>query len=93
MTEIELTPRTVTKFAVKMTVQVKVAALTRQAIADHSAYASTETPVVVAGAVVGLIVSEKVKPVTDKAVDKTFDFVANRREARKARKSQKTETE
>jgi len=92
MTEIEITPRALTKFAVKMTIQVKTAALTRQAIADNTVYETTDTPVVVVGAVVGLIVAEKAKRYTDVAVDKTFDFVTEKLEARKAKKSAKTET-
>lgn len=90
------TPRNVAKFVVKSTISVTVASRTRRAIADHSAFETTDTPVIVGAAVVGWYVSEKVRPVTDKAVDKTFDFASAKRDAlraRRAEKSQKTETE
>lgn len=87
------TPRGLAKFVVTTTIQVKTSMVTRQAIADHSSADSTNLPVVVVGAVVGMYVSGLAKPYTDKAVDKTFDFVIAKRDARRTKKSQKTETQ
>jgi len=87
------TPRNVTKFVVRAAVQFKVAALTRDAIAEHTSLESTDFPVLLGGSVVGWYVSDKVKPYTDLAVDKTADFIVEKREKRQARKSEKkTET-
>lgn len=88
------TPRNVTKFVIKSSVQFKTAALTRTAIAARTSLESNDLPVVVAGGVVGWYVSEKVSPVTDRAVDTTADFVISKRAHRRARKSaKKSETE
>lgn len=88
------TPRNVAKMVAKATVQLKVAAFTRNAIAEHTSLEATNTPVVLASGVFGWYVSEKTAPITDLAVDKTADFVTNQREKRQARKSaKKTETE
>ncbi|MGG6498823.1 UNVERIFIED_CONTAM: hypothetical protein NY603_38430, partial [Bacteroidetes bacterium 56_B9] len=80
--------------AVRMTVQIKTTNFTRQAIADHTAMETTDTPVMLASSVVGWYVADKVKPHTDLAVDKTADFINAKREKRQARKSaKKSETE
>jgi len=87
------TPRNVAKMVVRATIQIKTAAFTRDAIANHTAFEATDTPVILVGGVTGWFVSEKVKPYTDLAVDKTADFVIDKREKRQARKSaKKTET-
>jgi hypothetical protein len=88
------TPRNVAKFVIKTTVQLKTASLVRTAIADRTSLETTDTPVVLTGSVVGWYVGHKVKPVTDKTVDKIADFAVAKRSKRQARKSEKhTETE
>lgn len=88
------TPRNVVKVVAKATVQLKTAYFTRNAIADHTSYETTDTPVILVGGLVGWYVSEKTQPYTDLAVDKTADFINNQRAKRQARKSEKkTETE
>jgi len=87
----DLTPRGIAKFVVTTTVQVKTAMLTRQFIANHTALETTNTPVVVGGALVGLIVSEKVKPFTDKAVDQVADYIIEKRDERRDRKSKEND--
>jgi len=79
-------PRNVAKFVVKTTIQIKTAAFTRAAIANHTSYEKTDTSVQVAGGVVGWYVAEKAEPYTDQAVDKTADFVAEQRAKHKASK-------
>jgi hypothetical protein len=91
--EAPLAPRNVAKFVVTTTIHVAVASPVRSAIADRTSASSTDIPVVVAGALVGYYASNAVKPLTDKMVDKTADFVNAKREARKARRSEKTENE
>lgn len=81
------TPRNVAKFVVTTAVQVKTSMMTRQFVASHSAFESTDTPVVVGAAVVGWYVSEKVKPVTDKAVDQVADFIVEKRDDWRDRRS------
>lgn len=88
------TPRNVAKFVVRAAVSVKAANLTRTAIADHTPLETTDTPVVIAGSLVGWYVGDKVRPYSDRAVDKTADFIAAKRQKRQDRKSKKTtETE
>lgn len=87
------TPRNVAKMVVKTAVQLKTAAVTQRAIADHSSLESTDIPVRITGALVGWYVSEKVKPYTDLAVDKTADFVVEKRENRRIKKQKKNDNE
>lgn len=81
------TARNVTKFVVKAVVHGKTAQLTEQAIVDHTQFEEDAIAVDIAGNLVGWYLSEKLKPYTDAAVDKTFDFVAEKREQRQNRKN------
>lgn len=83
------TPRNVAKMVVTTTVQLKTAAMTQRAITDHTALESTNIPVRLTSGVVGWYVSHKVKPYTDLAVDKTADFVNEKRENRRIKKQKK----
>ena len=64
--------------------------LTRKAI-DYTRFEEDDIVTKIAPKVVGWYVSDKLKPVTDKAVDKAADFVNARREARAAKKNKTTE--
>jgi hypothetical protein len=86
------TARNVSKFVVRMTVQLQTANLVRNTIADHTSMEATDTSVAIAGGVVGWFVADKLKPVTDLSVDKTADFITATR-TKFSRKSKKSETE
>jgi uncharacterized membrane protein len=88
----EFKPRDVVKFVVTTTINYKMAAITRRAIANHTTLDVNYMPVMIVGAGVGMGVSELVKPYTDMAVDMTADFLVAKRAERKAKKSEKTET-
>ena len=82
----EFTPRNVAKMLVTSAVQIKTTALTQRAIADHTSFETTALPVRLVGGVVGWGVASKVRPYTDRAVDKTADFVIEKRENRRIKK-------
>jgi hypothetical protein len=91
MTNEIFTPRNVAKFVVKSIVAAKTAQITEDALVDYTSLEEDSMAVDITGAVVGWYVSDKLKPVTDAAVDKTADFIAAKREARKAKKNAKKE--
>lgn len=91
MTNEMFTPRNVAKFVVKSIVAAKTAQITEDALVDYTSLEEDSMAVDITGAVVGWYVSDKLKPVTDAAVDKTADFIAAKREARKAKKNAKKE--
>jgi hypothetical protein len=80
------TPRNVAKFVVTTTISVKANAKAREVISDYSQFEEDDLPVHLTGQVVGWYVSAKVKPLTDKMVDKTADFIVAKREQMKNRK-------
>lgn len=88
----DFTPRNVAKMVVTATIQLKTAALTQTAIADHTSYEADAIPVRIVGGVVGWGVSQRVKPHTDRMVDKTANFVTERRAKRQAKKAEKETT-
>lgn len=81
------TARNVAKFVLKSIVAGKTAQLTEKAIADYTQFEEDDMIVDIAGGVVGWYVSDKLKPVTDAIVDKTADFIVEKNEARKSRKT------
>ncbi len=83
------TPRNVAKFVVKTLVAAKAAAITEDVIVNHTQLEEDSTPVNIMSGVVGWYVSDKLKPHTDKVVDKTADWFV----ARKAKKSEKETAE
>lgn len=85
------TARNVTKFIVKAIVAGKTAQITENALTDYTSLEEDSMAVDIAGGVVGWYVSDKLKPVTDAMVDKTFDFVATKKENRKTKKAAKKE--
>jgi hypothetical protein len=87
----EFTPRNVAKFVVKAIVAGKTAQITENALTDYTSLEEDSMAVDIAGGVVGWYVSDKLKPITDAAVDKTADFIVTKREARKAKKNAKKE--
>jgi hypothetical protein len=89
----DFTLRNVAKYAVTAVIHGTVAKHTETAITDHTRFEEDDMIVDIAAHVTGWCVSHKLKPHTDKIVDKTADFVVKKREARKAKKQEKTPTE
>lgn len=85
----DFTPRNVAKYMVQATIQFRTAKLVKNAIVDHTNFEKDNTPVTLVSNVVGWGVSAKLKPHTDRMVDKTADFIADKREKRQAKKAKK----
>lgn len=81
------TARNVAKFVAKAIVHGKVAQLTEDAITDHTHFEDDDMIVEIGGHLTGWYVSEKLKPITDGAVDKVADFIVERRAKREAKKA------
>jgi len=91
MTRPAFTLRNVTKFTVRNIIFLETAELTSDAVTDYTSFDEDDLVVRIGSKIVGWYVAEKVRPVTDKMVDVTFDFVAAKRDARAAKKSTETE--
>lgn len=86
----DFTPRNVAKYVAKGIIYGKTAQLTKETIVDHTQFEDDDIIVTISGGLVGWYVSDKLKPVTDKMIDKTADFIVAKREARKAKKDDTT---
>jgi hypothetical protein len=82
----EFNARNVAKYVAKAAVHGKVAQLTKDAITDYTKFEEDDTVVDISSHVAGWYVSEKLKPITDRMVDKTADFIADKRAKRAAKK-------
>jgi hypothetical protein len=85
----DFTPRNVAKWVVRTVVYGKTAQLTKDAIVDHTEFEDDDMTVKISSGLVAWYVSAKLKPHTDKMVDKTADYVNAKREARAAAKKDK----
>lgn len=86
------TARNVMKYVVKAAVHSAVAQRAEDIITDYTQFEEDDAVVKISSHCVGWYVSDKLKPVTDRMVDKTADFIAEKREARAAKKeTEKTE--
>lgn len=85
----DFTPRNVAKYVVQATVQFRTAKLVKTTMVDHTNFESDSNTVTLVSNVVGWGVAAKLKPHTDKLVDKTADFVADKRAKRQAKKAEK----
>lgn len=77
--ETPFTPRNVAKYAVKFIVAARVAQVAENTITDYTRFEEDDMIVDISSSVVGWYVSDKLKPYTDKMVDKTADFIAEKR--------------
>lgn len=82
------TPRNVAKFVAHNGVKFYVASLAHTAITDHTRFEDDDFIVDAASSVIGWGVADKTEPLTDKIVDKAADWL----NARKANKTEQTET-
>jgi hypothetical protein len=87
----DFTPRNILKYVATGAISMKVASLTKDAMVDHTRFDEDDIVVKLGSGVVGWGVAAKLKPHTDKAIDKTADFVNAKREARKTKKEDTTE--
>jgi hypothetical protein len=89
--DIDFTPRNVAKYVAKSIVYLKVTQITEDAITDYTRFEEDDLVVRIVPKVVAWAVSDKLKPVTDKVVDKTADYIVAKREARASKKDNTTE--
>lgn len=87
----EFTARNVAKYVVKAAVQAKVQTTARDTITDYTRFEEDDAVVKISSHLVAWYVSDKLKPYTDKAVDKTADFIAAKRQQMKDKKNPDTE--
>jgi hypothetical protein len=80
----DFTPRTVAKYVATTAIKMKTVQLAKEALADHTRFEEDDIVVRIGANVIGWGIAFKLKPYTDMAIDKTADFVNDRREAQKA---------
>jgi hypothetical protein len=78
--------RSVAKWVLISIVDVKTTQITAETIADYTNYEKDDLIVKLGSGAVGMIVSARLKPVTDAAVDKTADFAVKQWEKRRTKK-------
>lgn len=83
----EFTVRNAAKYAVTVAIHSKVSSVTQDAITDYTQFEEDDKIVHFGGHMVGWFVSDKLKPHTNKMVDKTADFIVAKRAARAAKKN------
>jgi hypothetical protein len=88
----DFTPRNVAKYAITFTIKHKVVKLIKNATTDYTRFEEDAIAVRLGANVVGWGVSVKLKPLTDKVVDKTADFIVAKRE-KKSKEDQKDQPE
>lgn len=75
----DFTTRNVAKFVVKAIVAARTAKLAEDVITDYTRFEEDDMIVDISTGLAGWYVSDKLKPYTDKMVDKTADFIAAKR--------------
>lgn len=87
----QFTPRNAAKFVVTTIIKVKTAQKTEDLITDYTQFEEDALVVDIAGGLVGWWVGDRLKPYTDKVVDKTADFIVAKREQMKEKKDTPSE--
>lgn len=87
----DFNPRSIAKYAVSTIIQAKVADRASEAIVDYTRHEEGDLVTKIGSRVIGAGVAAAAKPYTDKMVDKTVDFIAAKREARKTKKNKTNE--
>jgi hypothetical protein len=83
----KFTARNVAKYVAKTLVAGYTAQAAETAIVEHTHFDEDDTVVNIASAVIGWGASEKLKPLTDAAVDKAADSIVAFREKRQQKKT------
>ena len=81
--------REVAKYLVRSAIALKTAELTAATIADHTHFDQDDMVVKLGAGAVGMVVSTKLKPVTDKMVDTTADRLTEQWNKRRTKKNAK----
>lgn len=87
MTHTPFNVRTVSKYVVTAAIAYKGADIAEDTLTEHTRFQEDDLIVVIGSKLIGWGIADTVKPFTDKMVDRTADFVTNKREARKAKKN------
>lgn len=82
----KFTARNATKFVVTAIVKKKAGDLAEDLLIDYTRFEEDDMIVDLSGTLVGWYIGDKVKPITDKVVDKTFDKIGALRAKRAAKK-------
>lgn len=85
------TPRNVAKYVAKTLIAAKAAQLTEDAITNHTRFDDDDKIVNIGSGLVGWYVSDKLKPYSDKMVDKAADKIVELRANRAAKKDTPSE--
>lgn len=85
------TPRNVAKYVAKTLIAAKAAQLTEDAITNHTRFDDDDKIVNIGSGLVGWYVSDKLKPYSDKIVDKAADKIVELRANRAAKKDTPSE--
>jgi transcriptional regulatory protein LevR len=89
MDQDDFTPRNIAKFVVMTIIAGNIQHLTEAQIGNYTRFDKDSRTAEVVGGVVGWGISSKLKPVTDKIVDKTIDYAIAKNNERKAKKNDK----
>jgi hypothetical protein len=87
----DFTPRNAAKFVVKAIVHSKVKHIAEDVITDYTRFEEDDVVVDISSHMIGWYVSSKLRPITDKMVDKTADFITAKREEMKAKQDKPEE--
>lgn len=85
------TARNIAKYLVCAAIHRQVASATETAITNHTRFEEDDTIVELTSHVVGWGVSVKLKPWSDRIVDRTADFINEKRAAQAAKKDIQSE--
>lgn len=84
--------RTVAKYIVNGAISFKTTQFVKNAVSDYTRFEKDDLIVNLAAGAVGLVVANTLEPLTDKAVNVTFDFVsAQHKKFKDRRKTDDTE--
>lgn len=86
-------PRDIAKMCIGVAIGFKVSDVASNAIVDNTSLEEDSRTVRIGTTVLGMYVAEKLSPITEKAVDTTFDFVIAQRAKRQAKKNKKNNSE
>lgn len=84
-------PRDLAKMAVGVAIGYKVQTVAANSIDEHTSLEKDSATVQIGSGVLGMYVATKLGPISDKAIDVTFDFVIAQRNKRRDRKNDSDE--
>lgn len=85
----ESLPRDLAKWLLESAIAMKTAQVAADAIADYTRFDKDSLAVRLGTGAIGMVVSRKLEPVTDKIVDSTADFIVEKRIKFQAKKNAK----